>query len=67
MFLPKQLYTNFTNLLKTTYVVFIIKITFLNKVNPMQHYMQIVKILKNIMTSFLYYNISYVIQTKYKI
>jgi len=30
------MYTNFTHLLKTTYVVLIIKITFLNKVNPMQ-------------------------------
>jgi len=37
------LYTNFTHLLKTTYVVFIIKMTFLNKVNPMQHYIQIAK------------------------
>ena len=67
MFLPKQLYTNFTNLLKTTYVVFIIKITFLKKVNSMQHYMQIVKTLKNIIASLLYYTISYVIQTKYTI
>jgi len=61
------LYTNFTYLLKTTYVVFIIKITFLNKVNPMQYYIQIVKTLKNIIVSLLYYTISYVIQIKYTI
>jgi len=33
----------------------------------MQHYMQIVKTLKNIMKLLLYYTISYVIQTKYTI